>query len=360
MPSSRETKAHFVLIYVDLQKELITLEAQLKKEAQEAQERFNASLPENTPPVIPEVIHVPLLSNSPQTTSPTLITDEEPNSPFPTNDIIYSTEHEPESPNSIEEIPSLLDSVIKNRRKSQRIKFIFKKTAKKLTSVIGNSSNNNDNHCLTQSPLSSHFDRDIPSLKVELSVPPSPSQSTVRSRNSSHQKAPFKNIFIPQLSKPGHNRTNSADTTHTHPTSPSSLNINNNNAPYNSAQHSPSLPPTPLTSNTNTHLIFEKRNEPSSTSPPFINNSSPPPSPDHEKSENDACKTSPEHRDSGISLVSPGGRSGHHSREHSISSILRKMGIQKDNQHQQFDVNRKERGWGPFSSAIIGSKDDTE
>jgi hypothetical protein len=345
MPSSRETKAHFVLIYVDLQKQLVALEAQLKKEAEEAKEKFNASLPENTPPVIPEVIHVP---QSPQTTSPT-IDDEVPSSSFPTNDVICSNEPEISSPKSIEEIPSLLDSVIKNGRKSQRLKNLLKRTAKRITSIIKKSPNNDNNN------LTPHFDREIASLNVELSVPPSPSQSTVRSRRNSSSR-PFKNIFIPHSS---HNRTNSADTTHTlsiRPTTPSSS--INNNAPYSSVQNSPLLPPL-LTSNTNTHLNSEKRNDLSSNLP-FSSNSSPP-SPNNEKCENDVCKASPEHRDSGISLVPPGVRSGHHSREHSISSILRKVGnfhaFQKDNQHQ-VDGHRREKSWGPFSSIIIGSKDN--
>ncbi|CAG8477642.1 8846_t:CDS:2 [Funneliformis caledonium] len=279
MPSSRETKTHFVLVYVDLQKKLVALEAQLRKEAQEAEKRFSASLPENTPPVIPEVINVPSLSNS-----RSIPKDKGHTSPFPTNDI-YSIE--PEA------IPKLLDSVIDHRRK------------------------------------------DLASLRAQPSIPPSPSQSTVRSRNSSHRKAPF----ITHLSKPVPNRTNSADTMHTlsvNPTTPSSS-LNNNVYNYNS---SPSLPPTP---NTITHFNVEKRHELSS----LINNSTPP-SPVIEKCENDACKV---HRDSGISLVSPV-KPGHHSREHSISSILRKMGsrhaFQKEH-HHQFDGHRKERGWAPFS-----------
>ncbi|PKY52524.1 hypothetical protein RhiirA4_408395 [Rhizophagus irregularis] len=348
VPSSRETKAHFVLIYVDLQKQLVALEAQLKKEAEEAKEKFNASLPENTPPVIPEVIHVP---QSPQTSSPTF--DDEVTSSFPTNDVICSNEPEISSPKSIEEIPSLLDSVIKNGRKSQRIKNLFKKTVDKLTLIIKRSSNDDDNN------LTPHFDREIASLNVELSVPPSPSQSTVRSRrnSSSRPKAPFKSIFIPHSSKSTHNRTNSADTTNTLSIHPTSLSSSLNNNAYSSVQNSPLLPPL-LTSNTNTHLNSEIRNDLSS-SLPFSNNSSPP-SPNNEKCENDVCKTSPEYRDSGISLVPPGGRSGHHSREHSISSILRKVGnfhaFQKDNQHH--DGHRREKSWGPFSSIIIGSKDN--
>ncbi|GBC05993.1 hypothetical protein RclHR1_06540013 [Rhizophagus clarus] len=341
VPSSRETKAHFVLIYVDLQKRLVDLEAQLNKEAEEAKEKFNASLPENTPPVIPEVIHV---SQSPQTISPTI--DDEVPSSFSTNDITCSNEPEIRSPKSIEEIPSLLDSVIKNVRKSQRIKNLFKKTAKKITLIIKKSPYNDNNN------LTPHFDKETASLNVELSVPPSPSQSTVRSRRNS--SPPFKNIFIPHSSKSTHNRTDSADTTHTlsiHPTSPPSSLNNNNNAPCSSAQNSPVLPPL-LTSNTNTHL--------NSSNLPFSNNSSPP-SPNNEKCENDVCKASPEYRDSGISLVPPGGRSGHHSREHSISSILRKVGnfyaFQKDNQHQ-FDGHRREKSWGPFSSIALGSKDN--
>ncbi|CAI2171807.1 4118_t:CDS:2 [Funneliformis geosporum] len=288
MPTSRETKTHFVLVYVDLQKKLIALEAQLRKEAQEAQERFSASLPDNTPSVIPEVIHVPSLSNSRSNT----IKDKEYTSPLPTNDIIYSIEPEYGSSRPIETIPKLLDSVIDHRRK------------------------------------------DVTSLRAEPSIPPSPSQSTVRSRNSSHRRAPFIH-----LSKPVANRTNSADTMHTISVNQTPSSSLNNNV-YNS---SPSLPPTP---NTTTHFNMEKRHELSS-----IINTSTPPSPGNEhneKCENDACKI---HRDSGISLVSPV-KPGHHSREHSISSILRKMGsrhaFQKE-QHHQFDGHRKERGWAPFS-----------
>ncbi|CAG8619083.1 5814_t:CDS:2 [Ambispora gerdemannii] len=63
---SREAKSHHVLSYVDLQKQLVALEAQLKRETEAVQERFNSALPENTPSVIPEIIYVPIKIPSPR------------------------------------------------------------------------------------------------------------------------------------------------------------------------------------------------------------------------------------------------------------------------------------------------------
>ncbi|CAG8734674.1 4736_t:CDS:2, partial [Racocetra fulgida] len=48
-PSPREAKTHLVLVYVDLQKQLVALEEQMRIEAKAAQEKFTMSLPKDTP-----------------------------------------------------------------------------------------------------------------------------------------------------------------------------------------------------------------------------------------------------------------------------------------------------------------------
>nr|CAG8646552.1 9059_t:CDS:2 [Entrophospora candida] len=289
MPSAKETKANLVLGYVDLQKQLVTLEAQLRKEAEVAQEKFNSLLPENTPSVIPEIININSIPLIPNHISLPLTIENEDNNSYTLADNSYKA-----SPNTVEEIPTLLDSLIKKP-----------------------------------------------------SVPPSPSQSTVRSKmSSSKQKAPLKNIFISANPKPPHQRNNSGDTTNTfylQQNSPTSS--IHNNPTYTSLQNSPFPPSTPMTCNA------------PHNSSPLLNST--PSSPNHEKSEIDAYKSVSENRDSGISFVSPGRKSGNHSREHSISSLLRKIGtfhnFNKDN-HSQDEI-RKEKSWGNISSMVIGYKD---
>ncbi|CAH1768408.1 7820_t:CDS:2 [Entrophospora sp. SA101] len=289
MPSAKETKANLVLGYVDLQKQLVTLEAQLRKEAEVAQEKFNSLLPENTPSVIPEIININSIPLIPNHISLPLTIENEDNNSYTLADNSYKA-----SPNTVEEIPTLLDSLIKKP-----------------------------------------------------SVPPSPSQSTVRSKmSSSKQKAPLKNIFISANPKPPHQRNNSGDTTNTfylQQNSPTSS--IHNNPTYTSLQNSPFPPSTPMTCNA------------PHNSSPLLNST--PSSPNHEKSEIDAYKSVSENRDSGISFVSPGRKSGNHSREHSISSLLRKIGtfhnFNKDNHSQ--DETRKEKSWGNISSMVIGYKD---
>ncbi|CAJ0649391.1 12415_t:CDS:2 [Entrophospora sp. SA101] len=271
MPSAKETKANLVLGYVDLQKQLVTLEAQLRKEAEVAQEKFNSLLPENTPSVIPEIININSIPLIPNHISLPLTIENEDNNSYTLADNSYKA-----SPNTVEEIPTLLDSLIKNFQ----------------------------------------------------SLPP------------------LKNIFISANPKPPHQRNNSGDTTNTfylQQNSPTSS--IHNNPTYTSLQNSPFPPSTPMTCNA------------PHNSSPLLNST--PSSPNHEKSEIDAYKSVSENRDSGISFVSPGRKSGNHSREHSISSLLRKIGtfhnFNKDNHSQ--DETRKEKSWGNISSMVIGYKD---
>ncbi|CAG8518298.1 14995_t:CDS:2 [Dentiscutata erythropus] len=320
-PSARETKTHLVLVYVDLQKQLVALETQMRMETKAAQEKFALSLPKDTPSVIPEVIHIPI--NKPTSTplsSPPPIED---------NDLsescnIYSASA-PTSPTS-----PTLKSLIKNMKGSHRIKSLFKNTSKPINDLTDNKAEISP----IRTSFSSYFERDNTSLKVEPSSPPSLSQSSQRSKSLRRSKTTLKRIFI---SKPTCNRANSADTmntmntlTHNNFTSPP----HNINA-FSPTLHSPSTPSTPMSPNCSTHL----NNEIKLDSKSAINN--------------ERCENIQENRDSGIALVSPGGRSNH-SREHSFSTLLRK--IDPFNNFQK-DGERKDKTKGPIYSTIVKSKE---
>ncbi|CAG8643872.1 8013_t:CDS:2, partial [Gigaspora margarita] len=281
-PSARETKTHLVLVYVDLQKQLVALETQMRMETKAAQEKFTMSLPKDTPSVIPEVIHIPI--NKPTSTplsSPPPIED---------NELSESHNHHPKS-----------------------------------------------------SSRSSYFDRDNASLKVEPSIPPSHSQSSsIRSKSLRRSKTTLKRIFI---SKPTCNRANSSDTMNNLSRTSFSSSPHNIHA-CSPTQHYSSAPSTPMTPNYLVHLNNEnKLNSISAT--------------DNERCEiNERCENIQENRDSGIALVSPGGRSNH-SRDQSFSSLLRK--IDPFNTFQrglQPNGERKEKNRGPIYSTIIKSKEN--
>ncbi|KAG9288632.1 hypothetical protein G9A89_006733 [Geosiphon pyriformis] len=344
-PPPRESKTHHVINYVHFQRQLIALEAHLRQETEAAQEKFNSALPENTPSVIPEIIHIPTkistatypINNSTQPSTPiqntfhpniTDLYDEDltlsPLAPNPcTNAELLENPKK-----TISEIPTLFDSLIKNQKKNQRIKTMSKKIVKKLSfrserNLTNRTSHIQEDDCPLPPSLSSLFEKDNASLSVETSIPPSPAQSlSLRSRNSSNRvNIPLKRIFIPPSGRPFHGRANSADTMKTFsipPTSPTSS-IHNNPA------YTPLQPSTPITMN---HLPLEPtmsstlslHKTPTSLSlprpPSFIPNSF-------------------DNRDSGISLVPPSPKI--HSREHSLSSLFRRVGnfsgFQKENQN---------------------------
>ncbi|CAG8538467.1 3241_t:CDS:2 [Paraglomus occultum] len=200
-PPSKESKSQLVLSYVDLQRQLIALEAQLRRETEEERARFENSLPADTPAVIPEVITLPLELKSKYRHS---IEDSESD---------YSIiNHQVENPpplQSIDAIPSLLDSMSKSLKRSQKLKIILKKTTQKIANKFNNRQDKDDE---PSSPIS--IDKDIPSLRVEPSIPPSPSQLTIRSRAS----IPFPAVSAKHMianDKPTHQRTDSADTMQT-------------------------------------------------------------------------------------------------------------------------------------------------
>ncbi|CAG8486234.1 6520_t:CDS:1 [Acaulospora colombiana] len=304
---------HHVLVYVDLQKQLIALEAQLRKENEEAQERFNAALPKNTPSVIPEIIQITARPPSELLTSSNA-TDNIDLSIADDIDISDSTPRSQKTVNSRT-----------NAKRARRIKSLIKSTAKRIASRIGNSSVKNVDQS-SPSPTS-NFEQDIHSLRVELSVPPSPSQSTVRSRTSSMKpKAPFKSIFIPKLT---HNRADSADT-HDSVQQISPCSFLDSSVQNNSPQSLIFTPSTPASPITNSPVIYR--------------------SPNNYACESNGFKSTSENRDSGISLVSPKSKSSssQHSREHSISSLLRRIELfnAPPKEHNQ----RTEKDWaGPKS-----------
>ncbi|CAG8488389.1 3460_t:CDS:2 [Paraglomus brasilianum] len=198
-PPSRESKSQLVLSYVDLQRQLIALEAQLRRETEEERTRFENALPADTPDVIPEVITIP-----PELKSKFRHNTEDSESDYS----IIDNQVEIPPLQSIDAIPSLLDTMSKNLKRSQKLKIILKKTTQKIVNKFNNRQDKDEE---PSSPSS--IDKDIPSLRVEPSIPPSPSQLTIRSRASI--PFPVSAKYMIANDKPTHQRTDSADTMQT-------------------------------------------------------------------------------------------------------------------------------------------------
>ncbi|CAG8655545.1 2481_t:CDS:2, partial [Acaulospora morrowiae] len=231
--NSREFGSSYRNVYVDLQKQLVALEAHLRRENREAQERFNATLPENTPAVIPEIIEMTSEHNSQLSNSSNTIDKID----------LSSTEDVGISASAPKPQKSIYTRT--NTKKTRLIKSIIKKTTKKITSRLINSPDKNADK--SQPLPTSHFDRDFQSLRVEPSIPPSSTRSTARSKTSSKKpKPPPKGIFVPT-----HDKANSTDTINTMSAQQASPRLSINNSIKNNYPHSPlytsSAPGSPIT-----------------------------------------------------------------------------------------------------------------
>ncbi|CAG8494813.1 3888_t:CDS:2 [Cetraspora pellucida] len=315
-PSARETKTHLVLVYVDLQKQLVALEEQMRIEAKAAQEKFTMSLPKDTPSVIPEIIQIPISKPNPTSLpSPPPIEENDLSEPYDLN----ST-----SPP--------LKKLIKNMKSTHRIKSLFKNQTKKTF----NSADNLSPTSFTSS-RTSYFERDNTSLNVEPSIHPTCSQSSQRSKSLKRSKTPLKRIFIPP---PTYNRSNSAETLNTLTHNNNSTSSPHNNLACSNTRHS-SAPSTPFFPNCTAHLNNDLRLDTTSAT-------------NNERCENLML----EYRDSGIALVSPGGKSNH-SREHSFSTLLRKIDLFNAFNHQNGEKKvQRVKSRGSVHSAFTKSKEN--
>ncbi|CAG8630525.1 14002_t:CDS:2, partial [Ambispora leptoticha] len=201
----REAKSHHVLSYVDLQRQLVALEAQLKREAEAAQAKFNSALPENTPPVIPEKKSQRIKSIGKKLVRKISFNLEKKNHEDAENNKIYA-----------------------NHDTTERI-------------------NQFNSRSLPSSPRSANFQQNHPSIKdsisirLEKSTPASPDQPNSRASSN----IPIKRIFIRKAGSA--DITNPMSSVHNNspyaPLSPSHLSIESTSIISPSR---PTSPPAPL------------------------------------------------------------------------------------------------------------------